>query len=319
MRHIEKTFLRFCLFAVLLVPFWAQEGDAFAQKSDPTAEAGLGHYDPQEQVGHVVLFELPPEEPSFLESSSSFSPEVIRLVNQKRRGAGLLPLKPNPILNAMAQAHSDHMRRSRCFAHQCAGEFSPAERICLSGYGKFGGTQSLSDASIEAEVSGGPGPGPGRGSCFIGEAIAAGYTSPAAVVSAWMASPPHQAILLHPKLREAGVGFASGGAYRAYWTFDAGSQPNVLPVFINYDDVETHTPSITLSLSNEEVSGFGGIDYAREVAISNGPGFSRAVWEAYAPHKPWALTQGPGIKTVYVKYKDPKGLEILSVDDILLR
>ncbi|MBW1956103.1 MAG: CAP domain-containing protein [Deltaproteobacteria bacterium] len=305
------------IFFVAMV-FWIGNPvlSALTWAAEPMTETALGYYDPVEQTGQVVFFQDHVEADAFLESSAGFPQEVIRLVNQNRVAAGLFPLKPNGILNAMAQAHSDYMRATGCFAHQCAAEYSPAERICLSGYGMYGGTQSLSDCTLQG---GGGGPGPGDGSCFIGEVIAAGYPNPASVVTGWMGSPPHYAILMHAQLREIGVGFASGGPHRAYWTLDAGSQPNVLPIFINDDHPETTTAQIILSLTNEQVSGFGGIDYAHKVLVSNDPGFAGAVWESYAPHKPWTLTEGTGHKTVYVKYRDTDGLEILSVDDILLR
>jgi len=300
----------------LFVLIWTSVSVASSWASGPFSDFALGYYDPQEQIGHVTFFQKEPDASGFVESSAAFSQEVIHLVNRNRLGAGLLPFKANPLLIALAQSHSDHMRNTACFAHQCPGEYSPAERICLSGFGEFGGTQSLSDSGIE---SGGGGPGPGGGSCFIGEAIAAGYGSPSSVVSGWIGSPSHCAILMHPQLREIGVGFSAGGSHKTYWTLDAGSQPNVLPIFINFDDGETHNCQITLSMTNEEVSGFGGIDYAHEVSINNTANFTGAAWEPYSPHKTWVLMEGPGPKTVYVKYRDSEGLEILSMDDILLR
>ncbi|PIU50082.1 MAG: hypothetical protein COS92_03150 [Desulfobacterales bacterium CG07_land_8_20_14_0_80_52_14] len=322
MRLLPQSTLRkmtFCdrrLLTALFALILTSVSGALSWASEPFSDFALGYYDPQEQIGHVTFFQKEPDGSGFVESSAAFSQEVIHLVNRNRLGAGLLPFKANTLLNALAQAHSDHMRNTGCFAHQCAGEYSPAERICLSGFGEFGGTQSLSDSGTE---SGGGGPGPGGGSCFIGEAIAAGYSSPASLVAGWMASPSHYAILMHPKLREIGVGFSAGGSHKTYWTLDAGSQPNVLPVFINFDDSETPVCQVTLSMTNEEVSGFGGIDYAHEVAISNKADLAGAVWEPYSPQKIWVLMEGPGPKTVYVKYRDPEGLEILSMDDILLR
>jgi hypothetical protein len=314
---VKKPNCRRILFFALFMGWTSPVFDFSAWATGPLTDLALGYYDPWEQTGHVTFFQDRVEAPVFIESTAGFPGEVIRRVNQHRVAAGLFPLKPNAVLNAKAQAHSEHMRDTGCFDHQCAGEASPAERICLSGYGMYGRVQSLSDAFLQS--GGGGGPGPGGGSCYIGEAIAAGYRTPASVVAGWMGSPGHYAILMHAKLREIGVGFATGGTYRAYWTLDAGSQPNVLPVFINSDSPVTHTRQIVVSLTNEQVSGFGGIDYAHVVAISNDPGFAGAAWEPYVPHKTWSLTEGAGTKIVYIKYRDSDGLEILSTDDILFQ
>jgi len=53
----------------------------------------------------------------------------------------------------------------------------------------------------------------------LGEAIALGQSSPAAVVAAWMTSPHHCTIIMLPDARDIGVGYASG-----YWTLDLGAE-----------------------------------------------------------------------------------------------
>ncbi len=297
----------------LLFFIWPGALGTSLRASSLLREFALGSYDPVEETGRVVFFQgKAEEEQSILESAASAVEDVIFLVNQNRRSAGLLPLKANPILNATAQMHSDHMRKTGCFAHHCPGEEAPPDRICRAGYGRYGQSTYLNDCAAG-------GPGPGTGACFIGEVIAAGYPNPEAVVEGWMASVAHANILMNPLLREIGAGCATGGPYHTYWTVDAGSQPNMLPVFINNDDPETPSPQVTLSLTNEEIPGSSGITYAREVAISNDPGFSESVWEPYSPYKPWHLLEGAGPKSVYVKYRDARGVEVLSRDDILLR
>lgn len=300
-------------FFLLLLPLFV---DAETMEADSAPESALGYYLPETQEGFVTFSEWKPEAPASLVLLADYPQDVIRLINLNRQAAGVLPLKANPILAALAQSHSDQMRNATCMAHQCTGEFSPVERICGSGYRMYGGTHSV--MGVNPESSGGL-PNPGDGSCFIGEAIAGGYTTPASVVAGWMASPPHYAILMHRQLREIGVGFAGGGYHRAYWTADLGSQPNSLPVFVNYDAADTATCQVTLNLTNEEVSGFGGIDYAPEVMISNDSSFTGSGWQTYVPHKPWNLTQGVGQKIVYVKYRDNSGAELISCDDIQLR
>ena len=60
----------------------------------------------------------------------------------------------------------------------------------------------------------------------IGENIAAGQPTAAAVVSGWMNSPHHRANILNPEFHEIGVGVAytRSGNYHWYWTQDFGKQ-----------------------------------------------------------------------------------------------
>jgi hypothetical protein len=53
------------------------------------------------------------------------------------------------------------------------------------------------------------------------------------------------------------------------------------------------------------------------VMIGNDPNFVGAQWEPYAPQKPWTLDRCGGRKTVYVKYRDPSGNQVISSDEIL--
>ncbi len=46
---------------------------------------------------------------------------------------------------------------------------------------------------------------------------------------------------------------------------------------------------------------------AEFVSVSNSTDFTDATWEPYSPSKPWALRDGAGLKTVYVKFKDSCG------------
>ena len=49
-----------------------------------------------------------------------------------------------------------------------------------------------------------------------GENVAEGYTSGAAVMAAWMMSPPHRANILSAKYTETGVGMARSKSGRVY-------------------------------------------------------------------------------------------------------
>ena len=60
---------------------------------------------------------------------------------------------------------------------------------------------------------------------FVGENIAAGQTSPSAVVKAWLASPGHCANIMQPGYKGTGVGYVAGGKYKHMWTQTFGAAP----------------------------------------------------------------------------------------------
>jgi uncharacterized protein YkwD len=115
---------------------------------------------------------------------------VLCLVNRKRNRAGLRPLERDRNLQRAAQRHNYRMVGSGCFSHQCDGEADLGGRLRSTGY---------LDGKLRRWA--------------YGENIAWGMKrrgTPAAVVDAWMGSPPHRANILSGSFRELGVGFATG-------------------------------------------------------------------------------------------------------------
>jgi uncharacterized protein YkwD len=107
------------------------------------------------------------------------------LVNAERTSRGLPALAPSDRLSAAAGAHSADMVARRFFDHVSPGGATLTDRVRRAGY-------------------------PGR---TLGEDIGWGtyeLGSPAAIVRAWMHSPPHRAVILSPRFREIGVGIALG-------------------------------------------------------------------------------------------------------------
>lgn len=51
-----------------------------------------------------------------------------------------------------------------------------------------------------------------------GENIAAGQSTPGSVMDSWMNSPGHMANILSSSFGKIGIGIATGGSYRIYWT-----------------------------------------------------------------------------------------------------
>jgi uncharacterized protein YkwD len=106
-------------------------------------------------------------------------------INAVRAARGLPAIRNTKALRVAAQRHSEDMVRRQYFAHVSPNGLTLAKRVRRAGY-----------------------PG-GR----VGENIGWGSGSaatPAAIVQAWMNSPPHRQILLTRAFREGGVGIAQG-------------------------------------------------------------------------------------------------------------
>lgn len=130
--------------------------------------------------------------------------QVLGLVNQYRNQAGLRPIRLNARLNASAQAHSQDMAINDFFGHNGSNGSTADDRILAAGYNY----------------------------ALVGENIAAGFATAQSVVKGWMESPSHRKNILHPFLRDMGVGFhlqendLGSTNYRYYWTQDFGKPMN---------------------------------------------------------------------------------------------
>lgn len=119
-------------------------------------------------------------------SSNSFVSEVVRLVNIERANYGLAALKETEVLDEYAQTRSNEIVGN--FAHERPDGSSPLNYVLgLSGVRT------------------------------CGENIANGYSTPEAVVDAWMNSPGHRANILKEDFTMIGVGYCKSGS-KYYWT-----------------------------------------------------------------------------------------------------
>jgi uncharacterized protein YkwD len=110
-------------------------------------------------------------------------------VNAVRQAHGLSALLPDRRLARAALAHSRDMVRRRYFAHDSPTGTTLVERVARTGWLRR------------------------RPQWFLGENLAWGVgarSTPAAVVQAWMQSPPHRQILLRAAYRHVGIGAVSG-------------------------------------------------------------------------------------------------------------
>ena len=136
--------------------------------------------------------ETPPTPNETPDENSGILPyelEVVKLVNQERAAYGLEPLSISSELCAGARLKSEDMQKNNYFSHT-----SPT-------YGTaFDLMKSLGISYHTA-----------------GENIAQGYTTPSAVVEAWMNSEGHRANILSSTYTSIGVGYVAEGNYWTQW------------------------------------------------------------------------------------------------------
>jgi uncharacterized YkwD family protein/spore coat assembly protein SafA len=125
-----------------------------------------------------------------LSGTKSIESQVITLTNQERAKNGLKPLTANWELSRVARYKAMDMRDKNYFSHT-----SPTYGDPFTMMRNFG-------IAFTAAA----------------ENIAAGQSTPQAVVQAWMNSPGHRANILSTTYTEIGVGYARGGSYQYYWS-----------------------------------------------------------------------------------------------------
>jgi uncharacterized protein YkwD len=115
---------------------------------------------------------------------------VFLLTNRERVRASLTPLRRNTDLARIAQLQAEQMAAAGKLAHEVPGSRYPtlASRMKLIGY------------QYRA----------------VGENVAEGYTSGAALMAGWMTSAPHRANILSARFTETGVGMARSKSGRTY-------------------------------------------------------------------------------------------------------
>ena len=115
---------------------------------------------------------------------------VFLLTNRERVRASLTPLRRNADLTRAAQLQAEQMAAAGKLTHEVPGSRYPtlASRLRLIGY------------QYRA----------------VGENVAEGYTSGAALMAGWMTSAPHRANILSARYTETGVGMARSKSGRTY-------------------------------------------------------------------------------------------------------
>lgn len=130
-----------------------------------------------------------PDDPGSVPGVLAYEQEVVRLVNAERASYGLPALSIRADLCQYARIKSQDMHDSGYFSHTSPNYGSPFDMMK-----SFGITYS-----------------------HAGENIAMGYSTPEAVVSAWMNSEGHRANILSASYTELGVGYVADGGYWTQW------------------------------------------------------------------------------------------------------
>lgn len=130
-----------------------------------------------------------PDDPGSVIGVLAYEQEVVRLVNAERAYYGLPALSIRADLCQYARVKSQDMHDSGYFSHTSPNYGSPFDMMK-----SFGITYS-----------------------HAGENIAMGYSTPEAVVSAWMNSEGHRANILSASYTELGVGYVADGGYWTQW------------------------------------------------------------------------------------------------------
>lgn len=135
-------------------------------------------------VATPVATAAPTKAPAAVSTNTTYTQQIVTLVNKERATAGLAPVSSLDSLNKVAAAKATDMRSNNYFSHTSPTYGSPFDMMA-----SFGVTYS-----------------------YAGENIAMGQKSPEEVMTAWMNSPGHRANILSANFNYIGVGFDNN-----YW------------------------------------------------------------------------------------------------------
>ncbi len=131
----------------------------------------------------LIISFVPRFAPKILGFAANISPdEVVRLTNEKRTQAGLLPLSLNSTLSQAAQAKGADMLNKAYWAHVAPDGTQPWVFFTDFGY-KYK---------------------------YAGENLARDFSSASSAIEAWMDSASHRENLLSSKYKEIGIGVVEG-------------------------------------------------------------------------------------------------------------
>lgn len=237
---------------------------------------------PTEAIGEPITLDTPPQagllftgctRVNVAPMDDAYEHRVVELTNIERDKLGIPPLKRNADLDYAARYHSKDMMDENYFDHD---SYDGGTEVC-QWYTRVGNFYT--------------------GYSSLGENIDAGYSTPQAVLDAWMKSPGHRANILNSNYREIGVGYTyGGGKYYRYWTQDFGTRSNVYPIVINLEAAQTDFPDVNLYI-------YGKGKWS-EMRLRN----DSDSWTAWMPFQErvngWSLPWTAGTRTVSVELRN---------------
>ena len=122
---------------------------------------------------------------------------MLCLHNVERERHDLPALRRNARLERAAQAHADDMAEREFFDHVTPDGVEPDQRMRRAGYRGRLVAENLAHGDAEAGA-------------------------PGSMLDGWMHSPGHRKNILHPRLREIGIGIGHDGR-RTYWVANFGA------------------------------------------------------------------------------------------------
>ncbi len=213
--------------------------------------------------------------PVYLQAvNSAFEQQVVELVNQERSARGLPPLKRIEALDQAARYHGTDLAVDNYFKHDSYDLVGGQLVKVCDWFTRVGGFYS--------------------GWSWLGENIAAGYSTPADVVNGWMNSEGHRNNILSTNAREIGVGYYRGGSYGHYWVQDFGSRSNSYPLVISQEKAVTDVPQVNLYIYGEGIW--------QEMRLKN-DNQAWGAWQTFAKQVQWTLPWTQGVHTVSVELR----------------
>ena len=130
---------------------------------------------------------------------STIERDTVAEINRRRQAYGCPAVEFNQALTLAAERHSKDMATNNFFSHTGSDGSTFSQRIVQAGYSPYQ---------------------------KIGEILAAGYSSPKAVVDGWMNSPGHRAIITDCTYDDIGISLETraGTEWHNYWTATFGKQ-----------------------------------------------------------------------------------------------
>ena len=131
-----------------------------------------------------------PAEPKQITEAKGIEEQVLALVNQERKKAGVAPLQMDWELQRVARVKSCDMRDNNYFSHDSPEYGTPFEM--------------MKDFGIKYKTA--------------GENIASGQKTAQQVMNSWLNSAGHRKNILSGSFTHIGVGYCEGGSMSPYWT-----------------------------------------------------------------------------------------------------